>query len=274
MTSRGKRPAKYAPDGPAAPPGGMLAAIAAALVVATLATFSSALPRTFVNYDDDVYVTDNTHVREGLDAAGIAWAFTTLKGSNWHPLTWLSHMLDVQLFGLDAGKHHLVSLLLHAANAAILFLVLAGMTRAVWRSALAAALFALHPLHVESFAWVSERKDVLSTALWLATIAARRRYLRVRTIPGYVVVAALYALGLMAKPMLVTLPFTLLLLDVWPLRRLELSGKRARVDLVRLAVEKAPLFAMSFASCVVTSVAQRSGGAMQDLARYPFEGRI
>jgi len=248
--------------------------MAAALALLTLACFANALPRTFVNYDDDVYITDNAHVKNGLAPAELGWALTTFHAANWHPATWISHMFDVQLFGLDARKHHLVNLLLHAANAAILFLLLARMTGAAWCSAFAAALFAIHPLHVESFAWIAERKDVLSTLLWLLTTAAWLRYLRLKTAAAYVPVTLLYALGLMAKPMLVTLPFTLLLLDVWPLRRLALSGKASRSDWTRLVREKAPLFALSAASCVVTSIAQGRGGAVQDLMRYPLEGRI
>jgi tetratricopeptide (TPR) repeat protein len=236
--------------------------------------FVSAAPKSFINYDDDVYVTNNPHVRAGLHEDGVAWAFTTTTASNWHPVTWLSHMLDVQLFGLDAGKHHLVSLLLHAANTALLFLLLAQMTGAVWRSAFAAALFALHPLHVESFAWIAERKDVLSTLLWLATTAAWVRFVRSKTAGRYATVVVLYAIGLMAKPMLVSLPFTLILLDVWPLGRLVLRGSGAWRNLAQRVVEKGPLFALSAASCFVTALAQRSGGAMQDLTRFPFPGRL
>ncbi len=238
-----------------------------ALVVVTLVVFGSVLPKTFINYDDDVYVTANRHVQEGLTGGSIAWAFTTTEASNWHPLTWLSHMLDVQLYGLDAAKHHWTSLLLHAANAALLFLVLVRMTGALWRSAAAGALFALHPLHVESFAWIAERKDVLSTLFWLLTLAAWLRFLEARSAGRYAAVVALYALGLMAKPMLVTLPFALLLLDVWPLGRWTSSW----AGLVR---EKAPLFVMSAASCVVTAVAQRNGGALQGFEHFPFSDRL
>jgi Flp pilus assembly protein TadD len=252
----------------------MLAGVAAAVALATLVTFGSVLPKTFVNYDDNVYVTDNPHVRAGVGAAGVRWAFTTTTASNWHPVTWLSHMLDVQMFGLDAGKHHAVNLVLHAVNTALVFLLFATMTGAVWRSAFVAALFALHPLHVESFAWVAERKDVLSTMLWLATSLAWVRYVRNKTAWGYVLVAVLYALGLMCKPMLVTLPATLLLLDVWPLGRLSLAGGSAWRRVRPFIVEKAPLFAMAAVSCFVTSAAQHSGGALQTLTRFPFAGRL
>jgi protein O-mannosyl-transferase len=244
-----------------------VAAVGAALIVLTLALFGTALPRTFINYDDDVYVTGNPHVRQGVTGSSIVWAFTTTEASNWHPVTWLSHMLDVQLYGLDAVGHHWTSLFLHAANTALLFFVLRRMTGALWRSALAAALFALHPLHVESFAWVAERKDVLSTLFWLLTVAAWTRYLDRTTPARYAVVLALFALGLMSKPMLVTLPFTLLLLDVWPLRRWTASW----AGLVR---EKAPLFAMSAASCVATAIAQRRGGALQGFEHFPLPDRL
>ena len=254
--------------------GGKRLAIAAALFLMTLAVFWSVLPSSFIKYDDDLYVTKNVHVTEGLDARGVAWAFSTFTAANWHPVTWLSHMLDVQLFGLDAAKHHLVSLLLHAANVTLLFLLLATMTGALWRSAFTAALFALHPLHVESFAWVAERKDVLSTLLWLLTALAWLRYLRAKTVGSYILVVSLYALGLMAKPMLVTLPFTLLLLDAWPLGRLAFAQKASRRDLGRLVVEKAPLFAMSVVSCIVTAAAQGSGGAIHGFEQFPVAGRI
>lgn len=239
-----------------------LAAICAALAAAALAAYFGALANGFVGYDDEGYVTDNAHVRQGLSPASVAWAFTTMDGANWHPLTWLSHMADVTLFGLDAGGHHLTSVALHAANAVLLFLVLASMTGATWRSAFAAGLFAVHPLHVESVAWIAERKDVLSTSFWLLTLMAWLGWVEHKTVRRYVLAAALYALGLMAKPMLVTLPFTLLLLDYWPL------GRRPSVR------EKAPLLAMSLASCIVTVAAQRGGGAVQGLDAIPLADRI
>jgi Flp pilus assembly protein TadD len=245
----------------AGPPTGLIALV---LVAGTVALFAGALPRTFINFDDDTYVTENPHVLAGVTAQGTAWALTTFKGSNWHPITWLSHMIDAQAFGQEAVKHHVVNLLLHATNVALLFLVLTSMTGAVWPSACAAALFAVHPLHVESFAWIAERKDVLSTAFWLLTTAAWLRYVRAPSAGAYALVVAVYAAGLMSKPMLVTLPFTLLLLDVWPLAR----GPFRRV------MEKLPLFAMAAASSVVTAVAQRSGGALQSLTRYPLPGRV
>ena len=243
-----------------------IALLAVALVGTTCLAFSDLLKSQFVNYDDNVYVTENAHVLAGLSAETAAWAFSTSDGSNWHPLTWLSHLLDVTLYGLDAGKHHRTSLWLHEANALLLFLLLASMTGSRWRSALAAGLFALHPLHVESVAWIAERKDVLSTLFWLLTLFAWARYVERKTAARYALVVVPFALGLMAKPMLVTLPFTLLLLDVWPLRREETLSTRVR--------EKAPLFAMSAASCVVTFLVQRAGGAVQDLATMTLADRF
>ncbi len=175
------------------------------------------------SFDDNLYVTENGHVQEGLSPRSITWAFTATQASNWHPLTWLSHMLDCQLYGLNPRGHHLTNLFFHLANVLLLFLILQSMTGALWPSAFTAALFALHPLHVESVAWVSERKDVLSTFFWLITMGAYVRYTRRPAWCRYGVVLLSFTLGLMAKPMLVTLPFVLLLLDYWPLGRLQLA---------------------------------------------------
>ena len=239
-----------------------VAGICAALAALSFAAYFGALSNGFVDYDDQGYVKENPHVRAGLTPASVAWAFTTTAEANWHPVTWLSHMADVTVFGLDPGRHHLTSVALHALNAVLLFLLLLSMTDAPWRSALAAGLFAVHPLHVESVAWIAERKDVLSTSCWLLTMGAWLRWIDLASAARYGLVLLCYTLGLLAKPMLVTLPFTLLLLDYWPLRR--------RVSLS----EKAPLFALSLASCVVTVVAQRSGGAVQGLDVIPPAYRI
>ena len=177
----------------------------------------------FINYDDPLYVTDNPIVQRGFTWEGIRWAFTALAAANWHPLTWLSHMLDVSLFGLDPGFHHLVNLLFHLLNTALLFFALKAMTGACWRSAFVAALFALHPLHVESVAWIAERKDVLSTFFGLLAIGAYCRYAQRPGWRKFLPVAIFFSLGLMAKPMLVTLPLVLLLMDFWPLGRLKPS---------------------------------------------------
>jgi len=223
--------------------------------------------------DDELYVTANARVQQGLTPENIRWAFTTTEAANWHPLTWLSHMLDVQLFGLDAGKHHFASLLLHLLNVVLLFILLFRWTGALWRSAFVAALFALHPLHVESVAWIAERKDVLSTLFWLLTLGAWLEYVRSKKPALYALALFLFALGLMAKPMLVTLPFTLLLLDFWPLRRLAPPSGAGRESFKTLLLEKAPMFVMAAASSVVTLFAQRAGGAVQTLTQLPFAQR-
>lgn len=237
------------------------------LAAATWIAYAGVRSSRFVNFDDDVYVTKNRHVEEGLTSRSIAWAFTTTWQANWHPLTWLSHMVDVDVYGLDPGGHHTTSLALHVANVVLLFLLFVRMTGALWRPALVAALFALHPLHVESVAWVAERKDVLSTLFFFLTLFAWVRFVERKSAARYALVLALFALGLMAKPMIVTLPFVLLLLDLWPLNRAEAS-LRERI------VEKLPLFAISAASCVVTVVAQRRGGALQNLETYTLAERM
>jgi len=210
----------------------------------------------FINFDDDLYVYNNPHVRGGLSKEGVSWAFTTFDATNWHPLTWISHMADVQLFGLDAGWHHRVNVLFHLANTALLFLVLWRMTGGLWESAIVGALFAVHPLHVESVAWMAERKDVLSTLFWLLTMGAYLGYVRRPSVWRYLPVFVFLALGLMCKPMLVTLPFVLLLLDWWPLGRLSPHVLGRRI------LEKAPLLALSTASCIITYIAQSQGKAV------------
>lgn len=258
------------------------------LVAATVAVFWQVRHHDFIDFDDDRYVSANGYVRAGLSRESILWAFTTYYGANWHPLTWLSHMADGEVFGLDAGRHHLTSVLLHTANALLLFLVLLHMTRAVWRSALVAALFALHPLHLESVAWIAERKDVLSTFFWMLTLGSYLAYVRR---PGpllYLLTLFAFACGLMAKPMLVTLPFVLFLLDYWPLGRLEVGrssapdgyyqqeaiGAGRRSTIVPLLVEKIPFFLLSAGSSVITFLAQRQGGAMQSIETFGFESRL
>jgi tetratricopeptide (TPR) repeat protein len=251
-----------------------VAGIVALLILATLATFHEVTSNGFVRFDDDDYVAENPHVQLGLTREAVEWAFTTTDVANWHPVTWVSHMLDVQLFGLDAGKHHRTSLLLHALNAALLFLLLERMTGALWRSALVAALFALHPLHVESVAWIAERKDLLSTSFWILTLWAWLSFLRSRRTGWYLLALLLFALGLMAKPMLVTLPFTLLLLDVWPLGRLRLPLRGRAGASWRLLSEKIPFFALTTVFCGVTFAVQRSGGAVRTLEAFPLTTRL
>lgn len=245
----------------------------------------------FVNYDDDIYVTANPHVQQGLTALNFAWSFRTETADNWHPLTWLSLMLDAQWSGRQAFGFHLTNLLFHVANAVLLFLILYQMTGARWRSALVAALFALHPLHVESVAWVAERKDVLSGWFFMLTLLAYARYARVMPIhkgrmetapsnahsssgirhfrsPYYWLAVFFFACGLMSKPMLVTLPFVLLLLDFWPLQRFHRSTLR------RLVLEKLPFFVLTAISCIITFIAQKKGEAIQTLAAFPPEARF
>ena len=256
---------------------------AGALVAAVaLAPFLQVAGHAFLHYDDDVYVTENPVVRDGLSWAGVRWAFTTVHAANWHPLTWLSHMLDVQLFGLTPGAHHLVNVALHAANAVLLWLVLSRLTGRAGRSALVAVLFAVHPLHVESVAWVAERKDVLSTLCGLAALGAYLHHVR-RPGPGRLAIVALFhAASLMAKPMWVTAPFLLLLLDVWPLRRiegLELGGAASepgppRLPAWRILAEKVPLLVLSAASSAITVVAQHRGGALETLAGVGLSTRL
>ncbi len=239
--------------------------ICVVLAAAALAVFWGALRCDFVNYDDPAYVTSNVEVQHGLTRAGVVWAFETGAASNWHPLTWLSHMTDVQLFGLKPAGHHLTSVLLHAVNSVLLFLILNAMTGALWRSAVVAALFALHPLRVESVVWISERKDVLSTSFWMLTVWTWFKFQKSKSKWCYAAAILSFACGLMAKPMLVTLPFVLLLLDYWPLRRRISWG---------LLIEKVPFFALAAASSVVTFVVQRRGGAVSPLTGLSLPARM
>lgn len=241
-------------------------ALAAALAVATIAVYARVVTHDFVYLDDRVYVTENPVVQKGLTPSGIGWAFTTFEASNWHPITWLSHMLDCSLFGLWPGGHHLTSLLLHIANVLLLFHLLCRMTGRAWPGAFVAGAFALHPAHVESVAWVAERKDVLSTCLGLLALLAYVRYVEERRTGRYVVVLITFLLSLLAKPMMVTLPALMLLLDHWPLRRVE--------SWPRLFFEKAPLFLFSAASSVVTVIAQNSGGAVVSRTMLAFDDRV
>lgn len=235
----------------------------------------------FITLDDDTYVYMNPPVLKGLAPESISWAFTTFHGANWHPLTWLSHMFDVELFGQNAGWHHRMNLLYHLLNTELLFLVLWRMTGGMWQSAFVAALFGVHPLHVESVAWVAERKDVLSTLFWILTMGAYLRYARRPGIGRYLLVTAAFALGLMCKPMLVTLPFVLLLLDWWPLGRLAPadssvppSWRRYVPVFFRLVWEKVPLLGISAISCGITYLAQAKGGAVLHFEHLPFGSRI
>jgi len=251
--------------------------ISVLLIVGTFAVYSQVLRHEYIRLDDRAYVTENPKVLAGLSAEGVAWAFTTTHASNWHPLTWLSHMLDCQLFGTDAGWHHLTNLLLHCAAVWLLFVVLNRMTLSIWASAFAAALFAVHPLHVESVAWIAERKDVLSTFFGFLTLLAYVRYTERPVAGRYWLVAILLALGLMAKPMLVTWPCVMLLLDYWPLGRFERTKCEQGGALQtwwRLIREKLPLIALAAASSVMTILAQKRGGAVASSALISLDARL
>jgi tetratricopeptide (TPR) repeat protein len=248
------------------------------LALATTAVFYEVCTYDFVDYDDHGYVYENANIQAGITTKAIKWAFTTGYNSNWHPLTWLSHMLDWQLFGLKAGGHHLTNLIFHIANTLLLFIVLKQMTNSLWPSTFVAALFALHPLHVESVAWVAERKDVLSTFFWMLTMWAYLQYVKHPGAARYLLTLLSFALGLMAKPMLVTLPFVLLLLDYWPLSCIpsgeSLNYPGSRRIFYHLVREKIPFFVLSAISSVVTFLVQRSGGAITNLAHLSLKIRI
>lgn len=246
-----------------------------ALLVA--AVYSRATRNPFVNYDDQGYVVENEHVQRGVTVDTLRWALTSKEDDNWHPLTWVSHALDCQWFGLNPAGHHATSVVLHGLNAMMLFLLLVSATGAVGRSFVVAALFALHPMNVESVAWVAERKNVLSMFLFLLTLGAYGWYAKRPGVMRYLLVVVLFALGLAAKPMLVTLPFVLLLVDVWPLQRVVgLAPSRAvtvaRASFGRLVAEKLPLLALSVCSSIITMIAQR--GALADSRQFPFFRRL
>lgn len=242
------------------------------LVAATLAVYNPVNRNAFVNFDDDHYITGNPHVLAGLSWSTVQWAFTNYYEANWHPLTWLSHALDAQLFGLNPVGHHYMNVVLHALNAVLLFLLLQSATGFAWRSLMVAALFALHPVNVESVAWASERKNVLSMLFLLLALQAYGGYARKPAAGRYALVAVLFACGLMSKPQVITLPFLLLLWDYWPLGRLSPAGQPSRAT--ALLLEKVPLFLMALASAVVTMQAQKAGGAIHSPVLYPFSLRL
>ncbi|MGA2330434.1 MAG: tetratricopeptide repeat protein [Syntrophales bacterium] len=286
-------------------------AICTALAIITIAVFWQVGNHEFISFDDNDYVTENHYVKDGITSKGIVWAFSEPHAHNWHPLTWLSHMLDCQLFGLKPGRHHLVNLFFHVANTLLLFLILRRMTTDLWQSAFVAGLFALHPLHVESVAWVAERKDVLSTLFWMLTMGAYVYYVERPGYKRYLLVFVFFVLGLMSKPMLVTLPFVLLLLDYWPLKRLNLAKSGARIaaatpqpasrakkkqksqqepgketvktksatssralwpEIRPLLKEKIPFFIITILFCFVTFYAQQL--VVKPMELYPLSGRI
>jgi len=235
----------------------------------------------FAGYDDEPYVTENEIVQDGLTGKSIARAFSSTFAGNWHPLTWVSHLIDCHFFGLNPGMHHLTSLMFHMANSLLLLYILMRMTGSLWCSSLVAAFFALHPLHVESVAWIAERKDVLSTFFWMLCSLAYIRYIERPGTYRYLLVLFLFALGLMAKPMVITLPFVFLLLDFWPLGRFQLGQETPfqctpdkSVSVLHLVWEKSPLFIMVVASGIITLAVQKSSGAVQSLDSLPLSTRI
>ncbi len=259
----------------------LIALLCILLAAATIALYSPVIGHSFIVTDDHDYVTANPHIHNGLTWSTIRWAFTSTDAANWHPLTWLSHALDYQLFGLSPAGHHLDSVLIHSLNAALLFLLLVWVTKRVGPSLLVAALFALHPINVESVAWVAERKNVLSTLFFFLAIGAYVRYAQKPDWRRYLLVAALFSLGLMAKPMVITLPFVLLLLDYWPLDRVSIDGAPSdpstlngtpRQSVSRLLLEKVPLLFLSAASAWITVKAQRS--AVRTFGEFPLSVRI
>jgi hypothetical protein len=281
------------------------------LSITTFTIFWQVGNHEFISFDDNDYVTENRYVQDGITLKGIVWAFSEPHAHNWHPLTWLSHMLDCQVFGLKPGRHHLVNLFFHVANTLLLFLILRRMTNALWQSAFVAGLFALHPLHVESVAWVAERKDVLSTLFWMLTMGAYVYYVERPGYKRYLFIITFFVLGLMSKPMLVTLPFVLLLLDYWPLKRLQTVKSGARIaaatpqpasrakrkqksrqqpgkdtaqtkgtvesralwpEIRPLLKEKIPFFVVTILFCFVTFYAQHR--VVKPMELYPLGGRI
>jgi hypothetical protein len=267
---------------------GKIILICLGLLLLVVFTFLPVRNNVFIFYDDPGYVTGNPHVQAGLTWENIKWAMRSTVGGNWHPLTWLSHMLDCQWFGLNPRGHHLTSLLFHAVNTILVFLVLEGMMGGMGRSFFVAAMFGLHPMHVESVAWVSERKDVLCTAFWLLSLLFYTGYARQESkgpnraagvtrvfpfflFPGFIhywFALFCFVLGLMSKPMLVTLPFVLLLLDFWPLNRFQINGP------MKLLAEKVPFFLLSVAVCIVTIPAQKAVGGVRTMANFPLMVRL
>jgi tetratricopeptide (TPR) repeat protein len=251
-----------------------VALVCLVLALGTILLYAPAVHFNFVNYEDQLYVMHNPHVNTGFHWNELGWYFGAGYAGNWHPVTWISHAIDCQIFGLNPGGPHAVNLLLHAANAILVFLLLLQMTGAFWRAAMVAALFAWHPLQVESVAWIAERKDVLSALFFLLTLLAYVRYAR-GSGPFYVVALALFALGLMAKPMVVTLPCVLVLLDFWPLRRFHATNDQFNLRwLGPLLIEKIPFFLLAITSSIITIVAQQRAALPAELADIPLKARV
>jgi tetratricopeptide (TPR) repeat protein len=250
------------------------------LVLATLVLYNPASRHPFVNFDDDGYVTENPHVKAGFTWSTVQWAFTTTDRANWHPVTWLSHALDCQLFGLNPAGHHDSNILLQAANAVLLFLLLQWTTGFTWRSLAVAALFAFHPVNVESVAWIAERKNLLSMLFFLLALWSYAWYARKPAAGRYATVVIFFVLGIMAKPQIITFPFVLLLWDYWPLGRMGGSKENLpkpayrRKPLTQLVLEKVPLLLISVASGIITMKAQQAGGAVRSMVEVSFSARV
>jgi tetratricopeptide (TPR) repeat protein len=256
-----------------------------ALIAITLAVYSQTGNYPFLGFDDDEYVTNNLHVTSGITGENIVWAFTSIDASNWHPVTWLSHMADVRFYGMNPRGHHLTNVVIHTISSLLLLLFLFRFTGSFWQSSFVAALFALHPLHVESVAWVAERKDVLSAFFWLLTLLLYSEYVSKKKSALYILSLFSFVLGLMAKPMLVTLPLVMLLMDFWPLDRYRHEGqeqyggqeqglRRVSGMITAFIKEKIPFFILSFLSAVITIYAQNESGAVKSFDQIPFELRV
>jgi protein O-mannosyl-transferase len=253
--------------------------IITALIAITLTVYSQTGNYPFLGFDDDEYVTNNLHVTSGITGENIVWAFTSFDASNWHPVTWLSHMADVQFFGMNPHGHHLTNVVIHTISSLLLLLFLFRCTGSLWQSSFVAALFALHPLHVESVAWVAERKDVLSALFWLLTLLFYSEYAAKRKPSRYILSLFTFVLGLMAKPMLVTLPIVMILMDFWPLARYRHEGEEQRQRpipgrVTALIIEKIPFFIFSFLSAGITIYAQNESGAVKSFDQISLELRV
>ena len=251
------------------------------LIIVTIGSFIGVIHNGFINYDDPAYVVRNTNIQSGLALSTVVWAFTATIESNWHPLTWLSHALDYSLFGLEARYHHAMSLFLHLLTSVMVFILFELMTGKQWQSAFIACVFAIHPLHVESVAWIAERKDILSGLFWFATMIAYTKYTRSFSLLWYWAALILFILGLMAKPMLVSLPFVLLIIDYWPLDRLQLRKFRTQsysqsktIPIKRILLEKIPFIIFAGLSSVITFFIQQHGGSMAISSRLPLDERL
>ncbi|MBN1405797.1 MAG: tetratricopeptide repeat protein [Candidatus Omnitrophica bacterium] len=227
----------------------------------------------FVDFDDYNYIVNNPHVNSGMSKINLVWAFTSFHAANWHPLTWLSHMLDVEIFGLNPAGHHLINLLLHLCNVIVLFMILNYLTGSFWKSLVVAAIFGLHPINVETVAWISQRKSVLSSLFFLLSVWAYAAYVKKPHPARYGVLLVFFVFGLMAKPIIISLPFVLLLIDFWPLNRISLANRDPKV-VWRLIIEKVPLLLFSIISCFITFFAQMRGGAVVSLRTFPLYTRF